>query len=71
MKGKKGKKKKKEEKIRGVGMCGLGWEGVPWSTRPILVILWLCVGEGTVGSLLATCGASSQGGAPEKTCEWC
>lgn len=52
-------------------MCGLEWEGVPWSTRPILVILWPCVGEGTVGSLLATCGASSQGGAPEKTCEWC
>lgn len=29
-------------------MRGLGWEGVPWPTRPILVILWLRVGEGTV-----------------------
>jgi hypothetical protein len=29
-------------------MCGLGWKGALWPTRPILVILWLCVGEGTV-----------------------
>lgn len=45
-KGKEGKEKKRGG-TGSVGESGLGW-GVPWRIGPILVIVWLCVGEGTV-----------------------
>lgn len=48
---KRGERKKggegEKEKTGSVGESGLGW-GVPRRIGPILVIVWLCVGEGTV-----------------------